>query len=158
MTQTARRLKQHIHLNAPVERVYQALTDADQLSRWFPSRVKSDPRLGGELRFEFQKGDHVYVVEGRYLELVPNQLVSYSWVSPLDADAPYMNLTLVFRLEAKGETTDLYLEETGYGEGRLYEEMYEERTGGWQFFFANLAALLEGRPDARGVEKSPCES
>ena len=43
-------------IDATPERVFQALTEAGELVRWFPSSAESDPRTGGDyvLRFEFE--------------------------------------------------------------------------------------------------------
>ena len=35
-------------IEATRERVFRALTDADELTRWFPSSAESDARTGGE--------------------------------------------------------------------------------------------------------------
>ena len=35
----------------PVERVWQFVTDADELAHWFPSRAEIAPRPGGEITF-----------------------------------------------------------------------------------------------------------
>jgi uncharacterized protein YndB with AHSA1/START domain len=151
-------LVQHIRLKASAERVYKALTDATELQKWFPEKASSDPRVGGSLRFEFNKGGVPFVAEGKYLALEPNKLVSYSWHSALDeAGSTLTNLTVVFRLEANGDHTDLYLEETGYGEGSLYEGVFGERSHGWGFFLGNLEALLGGGADMRVVGKAPCD-
>jgi uncharacterized protein YndB with AHSA1/START domain len=44
---------------AQPERVFRALTDADELGRWFASTAESDPHTGGEyvLRFDGQFGE-----------------------------------------------------------------------------------------------------
>lgn len=49
-------IEQTTTIDAPPQRVLRALTDADELVRWFPSSARSDARTGGEyaLRFEFE--------------------------------------------------------------------------------------------------------
>jgi uncharacterized protein YndB with AHSA1/START domain len=158
MTQTAtpRQLKQHIRLKAPVERVYAALIQADLLAKWFPTKVTTDPRVGGALHFEFHRGGEAYLVDGKFLELVPNQLVRYSWHSQLDDEGQSLtNLTVTFRLEAVGDETELFLDETGYGTGAAYDELFGSRTDGWTFFTNSLAAMLAGGPDPRAAG-APC--
>ncbi len=159
-TQTpTRRLVQHIRLKAPVARVFKALTDADELRKWFPDQAATDPRVGGGWRFEFQKAGALFVAEGKYLEVVPDRLVRYSWISPLDASgAELTNLTVVFKLEADGDETDVYLEETGYGEGSLYDALFGDRSNGWGFFMGNLASMLAGGADLREPGKAPCDA
>ncbi|MDB5101444.1 MAG: polyketide cyclase [Cyanobacteria bacterium RYN_339] len=144
-TQTpSRRLMQHIRLKAPVSRVYHALLDVDTLVKWFPDRATVDARPGGNWAFEFDTaGGGVHKASGKFLELVPNQLVRYSWSDAMDDDdRTYCNLTVTFRLVADGDETDLYLEESGYEEGALYDELFGNRTGGWGKMFAGLAETL----------------
>ncbi|ACV77410.1 SRPBCC family protein [Nakamurella multipartita] len=38
-------------LPAPIERVWAAVTDPEQLPAWFPSQVRYEPRVGGEITF-----------------------------------------------------------------------------------------------------------
>ena len=38
-------------LSAPIERVWAAVTDPEQLPAWFPSQVRYQPRVGGEITF-----------------------------------------------------------------------------------------------------------
>jgi len=35
----------------PIERVWQFVTDAEELAHWFPSRAEIDPRPGGTINF-----------------------------------------------------------------------------------------------------------
>jgi uncharacterized protein YndB with AHSA1/START domain len=154
MTQTqtpTRRLLQHIRLKAPAARVYQALTDANELKKWFPHRVSTDPKVGGAWRFEFDMdaGGGTHVTDGRYLALVPGKLVRYSWIEELGDGEAYANLTVQWRLEADGEETDLYLEETGFTDDEAHDVLFGRRTKGWSFFMGNLAAYLVGGPDDR---------
>ena len=41
----------------PVDRVWRALTQPDELAHWFPSTVEVDLREGGRMRFEFPGGE-----------------------------------------------------------------------------------------------------
>lgn len=147
MTQTQalpRRLVQHIRLKAPASRVYAALLDVEQLLKWFPDRATVDARPGGDWAFEFDvAGGGVHKASGKFLELVPDQLVRYSWSDAMDDDERvFSNLTVTFRLVADGAETDLYLEESGYEEGTLHDELFGNRTNGWGKMLAGLAELL----------------
>jgi len=65
-----------------------AWTDAEKIARWFgPSQVKDgtvraeiDLRVGGRYRISFESADGEYhQVGGVYREIVPNQLLVFSW-------------------------------------------------------------------------------
>ena len=55
--------------------VFEALTDAEQLARWFPTKVESDARTGGKFVYswEFAQAEQNGSQQGEYLEVVANQ-------------------------------------------------------------------------------------
>jgi len=142
-------LVHHISIQASPETVYQYLTQADLLERWFPKKARTEPTVGGELHYEFLHSGAQHNIEGRYLELVPHQKVVYSWQQPLEKGRQWANLTVTFRLEAQGSGTDLYLEESGFRDDAAHLEFQGERTQGWSFFFTNLKSVLEEGADHR---------
>jgi uncharacterized protein YndB with AHSA1/START domain len=75
-------------LNAPPEKVFSAWTDPEKIARWFePAQARAgtgqatiDPRVGGRFRVSFtMQGGEYSEVGGVYRELVPNQLLVFSW-------------------------------------------------------------------------------
>ncbi|NEE22050.1 SRPBCC family protein [Streptomyces sp. SID7499] len=61
----------------PVDRVWQFVTDADELERWFPSRAEIELRPGGTVRFS---GDpHMEDSTGRVLAVDPPQHLAFEW-------------------------------------------------------------------------------
>jgi uncharacterized protein YndB with AHSA1/START domain len=82
-----------IQIAAPPERVFKALTDAKELTRWFRSPecpVKfwtMDPRLGGRYGYAHEKdsvvvnGASEFECHGEILELDPPHLLVYSWLA-----------------------------------------------------------------------------
>ena len=82
-----------IHIAAPAERVFKALTDERELMRWFtdpgcPVKLwKMDARLGGCYRYVTEKGTVVvngvseFECHGEILELDPPRLLVYTWIA-----------------------------------------------------------------------------
>ena len=74
-------------LNAPPAKVYAAWTDPQKIIRWFgradakPDSFKAeiDARVGGRFRVSFSTDNEYYEIGGVYRELVPNQLLVFSW-------------------------------------------------------------------------------
>ena len=61
----------------PVDRVWQFVTDADELERWFPSRAEIELRPGGTVRFS---GDpYMEDSTGRVLAVDPPRHLSFEW-------------------------------------------------------------------------------
>lgn len=70
--------KHSLAISKPASVVFKALTDAHELTRWFPSRAESDPRKGGKLTlaWEFTDAAQNGSQNGEYLEIVPGSAVS----------------------------------------------------------------------------------
>ena len=75
-------------IDAGCEKIYAAWTDPEKIARWFgPAQVKTgsvsaeiDLRVGGRYRISFESADGEYhQVGGVYREIVPNQLLVFSW-------------------------------------------------------------------------------
>jgi uncharacterized protein YndB with AHSA1/START domain len=72
-------------IQAPVDMVFRAWTEPEQLRHWFsPAEVEcrslsADIKTGGSFRIHMvsKKGDHV--ATGEYLEIIPNQRLQFSW-------------------------------------------------------------------------------
>lgn len=72
----------HYHLvgaarrvSAPVERVWEAWTDPNQLACWFTEHAEQDLRVGG--RYRNSDGD-----EGEFLEIAPPNRLRFTWEQP----------------------------------------------------------------------------
>src|SRR5687768_11372468 len=85
--------------------VFKALTQADELMRWFPTRAESDPHPGGKFKFtwEFADANQNGSQQGEYVEVLPNRKLSYMWTAE---SIPTIPTLVTFNLtEAGGETT-----------------------------------------------------
>ncbi|WP_405741218.1 SRPBCC family protein [Streptomyces sp. NBC_00028] len=61
----------------PIDRVWQFVTDVDELAHWFPSRAEIDLRPGGEVRFS---GDpNMPESTGRVLAVDAPHHLSFAW-------------------------------------------------------------------------------
>ncbi len=69
-------------LSHPVEVVWRAITESDELERWFPSRVEVDElRPGAEMTFRFENMplDAPSTMTGRVTEFDPPRLFEFYW-------------------------------------------------------------------------------
>lgn len=118
---------------APIERVWQALTDRQMIERWlmsadgFQAKVGTRFTLRGEPRADC-RGE----VECEVLELAPPHRMVWSWHGAEDP-AP---TRLVIELQADGAGTRLTLRHTGEAD----ERTVKRTTGGWT---EKLTALVE---------------
>lgn len=69
-------------LSHPVEVVWRAITESDELEHWFPSRVEVDElRPGAEMTFRFENMplDAPSTMTGRVTEFDPPRLFEFYW-------------------------------------------------------------------------------
>jgi len=132
-------------IDSPPERVFQALTNAVELTRWFPSSAESDPRTGGDfvLRFEFEDESQNHMYSGQYDQVTPGELVRYPWNGAFGAT------TVEFVLRPRDGGTEVRLSHSGWSEEAT--ETRERHDQGWRFFLDNLERYLLRGEDERGA-------
>ena len=137
--------EQSITIKSPSSVVFKALTDADELQRWFPTRVESDPRPGGKYKFawEFANASENGSQEGEYVEVVQNEKLSYTW----SADSALTLVTFVLD-ETDGETT-VELKHSTAQDGADEKKLHDDHANQWGFFLNNLKGYLEEGVDRR---------
>lgn len=135
----------HRVLKAPAERVYRAFLDADAMAKWLPpdgftGRVhQMDVRVGGSYRMSFTNFTtlQTHTFGGDYLELVPNERISYSDRFD-DPNLPgTMKTTVVLKPVSVG--TEVQIVQEGIPAVIPVDGCYL----GWQDSLALLARLVE---------------
>ncbi|MDX1390331.1 MAG: SRPBCC domain-containing protein [Acidobacteriota bacterium] len=144
-------------IDAAVSRVWQALTDAEQLRRWFPLSAEVDPHVGGSIRLtwgpELDARNAIIAWESEHY-------LQTTWFHPTDdepdraAGAPGERafrvdpaargkLVLEFFLTSKGERTELRMVHSGFSRSPEWDEEYEAHSRGWTFELRSLSNYLE---------------
>ena len=138
-------IKQSVVVKKTRADVFKALTQADELVRWFPTRAESDPRAGGNIKlfWDFADASQNGSQEGEYVEVVQNEKLSYTWM----ADSIPTLVTFLLS-EASGETT-VDLEHSTTHEGADEKKLQEDHANQWGFFMMNLKGYLEAGADLR---------
>ena len=139
-----------VEIGATVEEVWQALTDADELMRWFPLTAEVTPGEGGSMRWAWDDGwSWVSTIErwepGRVLGLGNRDQRPFdAHGQPLPAGqvAP-ANLAMEFTLESDGGITRLRLIHSGFGQGAAWDDELDGVSVGWQSELASLKHYLE---------------
>lgn len=133
-----RSIMQEIEIAAPAEVVWQALTDAAELVRWFPTAAGSNPDGTVWMAFgeDFRFSSRVEAAERpRRLRTVP--------VLPPEVAASLPPMFTEITLEARGGSTVLRLVQSGFATGAGWDEEYEGTRTGWIFQLAALKHYLE---------------
>lgn len=127
-------------INAPVEAVWKALTDAKELERWFPLHASVQPGEAVELSWGDKVDWRMEIEEEKdltYLRLGYGQ-EHHSIVSPEPR-----RLAVEFFLEAKQGKTMLRIVHAGFGGGRNWDDMYDGVRRGWDTESLSLKHYLE---------------
>ena len=138
-------IKQSVSIKKPKAEVFKALTQAQELIRWFPSRAESDPKSGGKFKlfWDFTEASQNGSQDGEFVDVVPNDKVSYTW----KADSVQTLVTFVLS-EAKGETT-VDLDHSTAEDSADEKKLVEDHANQWGFFLMNLKGYLEAGMDLR---------
>jgi uncharacterized protein YndB with AHSA1/START domain len=133
-------VRRELVIQAPRERVWGALTEAEQLTRWFPDKAAEvDLRPGGAIRIEWQDGEFddgtVEVVEE------PSRFV-FLWHGG-GFDSPQTRVE--FTLEAVEGGTRLLVVESGFSRVREDKRAsaWKDNDGGWTHELGELKTFLE---------------
>ena len=96
--------------NTPIEKVWKAITDRDEMKKWYFDLEKFDPTVGFEFTFygEGRKGEK-YLHLCKITEVVEGKKLAYSW----RYENYPGNSTVRFELFDEGEKTRLRLSHEG---------------------------------------------
>jgi uncharacterized protein YndB with AHSA1/START domain len=147
-------IEQEILIDAPVDVVWRAVTEPEQISRWFSDEVDLEAKPGyeGALTFNDRAAKQSLTVHVTVQSVEPDRWFSYRWLHPQGAAAGEGNSLLVeFTLTPEGDGTRLRVIETGLermGWSQEQQDSYvREHTQGWVTHLAHLRDYL-GRPRA----------
>lgn len=136
-TGTTAAIHRTLELRSPPERVWRALTEAEEVSRWFGDSTLFEAREGAEGWFGWEK-------HGRYAVRVercePPRRFSWRWARKSDTPLDDSPSTLVeWELTPRGDGgTTLELTESGFAR----PEDRADNVGGWRQELGHLLAHL----------------
>ena len=143
-------IEREVVIYAPVERVWELVTEAEHLGRWFgDAGAEIDLRPGGAmvLRWAEHGANH-----GRVVAVEPHTRFSYRWApfrDPGGEEPVEGNSTLVeFTLAPEGDGTRLRVVESGFASLATTEqqraENLEGNTEGWRLELGELQEYAAG--------------
>lgn len=95
--------------NVPVEKVWKAITDKDQMKEWYFDLSAFKPEIGFEFQFTGGSKEKTYLHLCRITEVVPNKKLTYSWRYDGYEGMSYVT----FELFDEGDKTKLRLTHAG---------------------------------------------
>ena len=121
-------------IQATPERVFKAITEKQELERWFVQKADIELRPGGTFRTEWAPG---VGERGQVKEVKPSQLFSFTWeiFSPTPT-------TITFALAKEQVGTLVTLTHSDIGEGEGWD-VYTTIDKGWGAHLKDLTSWIE---------------
>ena len=144
-----RTLQHEIIIDAPVEAVWKAISDAEELTRWFVQEASIEPRVGGMLTFSWdgeEKGHNRIDAWEPNRKLRLTSMPFEMGAAKHDGTTPMVNEYTIERRDGK---TVLRLVNSGIPDTPEWDGFYNGIDSGWRSFLRTLRHYLEhhgGRP------------
>ena len=133
-SETALRVERRIA--ATPAQVYAYLTDSALWARWQGTSAEIEAAPGGRFRMELANGP---AAEGRFVELVQDRRVVFTWGWSGSATVPPGSSTVEIELRPEADGTLVVLTHRG-----LPPEEHPIHAAGWGHYLPRLAAVAEG--------------
>ena len=135
-------IRRELVIAAPIEKVWDALTSPEHLSKWFGDSAEIDLRPGGRARFGWSEFD---ASSEAIVEIVDRPVrFSFRWESLKDTPVEEASTLVEFSLESASEGTRLILVESGFADlpEDAYDHRFEENSSGWTAELEDLSVYL----------------
>lgn len=139
------KISQSYYFDAPPTKVFAALTEPNQLVRWFLSKAKVDLRKGGKIEFTWEGGHRMV---GKVMRVAADKEVAYAWHDDLGKGKEAKTMA-EFKVSKKGKGSMLKLSHGGFGESKEWTELYGAIQSGWAYYLTNLKSVLLTGTDLR---------
>jgi uncharacterized protein YndB with AHSA1/START domain len=155
-----RTIELEVHIDAPREAVWTALTEPSELARWFPPIATGKAGLGEELLLswgpEVQWRTFIVAWEpGKHLlwqdKATPSAPRAEGSESPGALPPAPTPMAVDWTLEASGRQVRVRLVQSGFGEGDAWDDFYDGTDFGWRFYIHALRHYLTHH---RGQERA----
>jgi uncharacterized protein YndB with AHSA1/START domain len=128
-----------VEIDASIDRVWQALTDADELMRWFPLEARVEPGAGGSI---FMSWKNEFAGTSEVLDWEAPRLLRTTWGELDNTNGPLQ--VTEYRLESLGAArTLLRVVTSGFPTDAAWDEWVEGTRLGWLVELRSLRHYLE---------------
>lgn len=130
----SRQVEKEVVIAATPDEVWRALTDARELTRWFPIEARVEPGVGGSIWISWGEGSGG---EAPITSWEPGR--RFEWT---ETRGP-IKLAIDFHIEARDGGSAVRVVQAGFGDGREWDDEFHMVTGGWAYFMTHLKWYLE---------------
>ncbi len=137
-----RAVEVELEIAAPVDAVWKALTDAEELVRWFPLQAEVEPREGGRV-WSSWRGLYEGAATITVWEPERKLVITYPETPCAEVGALPAEIATTYELAGSGGRTQLRLVHSGFSAGAEWDDMYDGTQRGWNFELRGLKHYLE---------------
>ena len=139
-------IQREVMIHATQQSVYAAISDPEQLVKWFPETIEGDYQPGKQVIFGFghQHKTQVYVEAAK-----PHTYFAFRWIPGANqflGDVHSVPNTLVeFRISKESEKScKVTLTESGFADlpTAMMADAFKQNSGGWEFMMNRLGQLF----------------
>lgn len=118
--------------NVPIEKVWKALTDKDEMKQWYFDLAEFKPEPGFAFQFMAGDDDKKYLHLCKVTEVIPGKKIAYTW----QYEEIKGNTEVCFELFAEGDKTKLTLTHAGLDSFKTDDPNFAKESfqGGWTYF------------------------
>lgn len=139
-----------IDIKATPEEVFRAITEPEQIAKWFAPIARVDPRVGGEYFISWDPGmkgsGSIISAWDPYTHFAgySERSVAYSCEGKPVETGVVQRMAVDYYIEAVGDgVTRLRLVQSGFGPGAAWDDEFESTKTGWADFLKKLKEILE---------------
>jgi uncharacterized protein YndB with AHSA1/START domain len=139
--QTNHQSKYQTIIKAPIDQVWEALTNADIVKQYFfGSNQETDWNIGSQILWTGEYEGTTYVDKGVVLEFEPNRKLSFSYLSSWSGleDNPENYLLVTYEVHPVENGTELIITQSNYD-----EEKSKHSSENWKLVIDGLKKLVE---------------
>jgi uncharacterized protein YndB with AHSA1/START domain len=127
-------------INAPVSKVWQALTDKSTIKKFmWGTDASSDWKKGSSITFEGVYEGKSYHEKGEILEIEKERLMKYTYLSAGNDDKPENYAIITYKLSGSNGHTKM----TVIQEGAKDQKALDHSKDGWKSIVGNLKKIVE---------------
>ena len=138
-----------IDIRATPDEVFRAVTDAEQIVKWFAPIAKVEPGVGGSYSvswgpgMEIKKTIHAWE-PGKHFGTYSDRSMTYgSDGKPVETGETQRLCVDVYIEALGGGMTRLRLVQSGFGSSEAWDGEFESTKSGWRSFIEKLKEVLE---------------
>jgi len=126
---------------APIEKVWDALTNPEIVKQYFfGSALKTDWKVGNPIIWEGEYEGKNYQDKGIIQEFIPNEKLSFSYLSSWSQmeDIPENYLLITYNVKPVNEGTEIIISQSNYDEERA-----KHSAQNWEIVIGGLKKIVE---------------